>query len=277
MGLADSIHSLFVLGTTMSYALPAVEGVQRRSAFYVVLFLSLMSLSLILHCEQTGLCTRLPAQTDATLGNLFHSLSYFLLAHFVGIVVELKSFTACNIAAALFAAVLFATGSSGATVRNVLIATIIGAVALLLDIAQHRRRFTPAYWWRLGLIALLALLGAGLFAAVNAAWAWHGLWHIYIGAATYLLLLAQRHKRMLASRVAHRDGGGLGHSSGLASLTTPMKRRGTGGTSSGSGAGTGAGATAPQANGAGGSASSTSAGGEDEGSAPDMRTPALAV
>lgn len=122
---------------------------------------------------------------------------------------------------------------------------MLGVFVLIVDVATYKRRFTPAYWRRLGLITLMAVVGAVIFRLLKVLWVWHGIWHLYMASTCYLLLLAQRTKQRLSGK-ASRDVAALGTSSNIAGLTTPIKRRAGGG---GGAAVEGAAAVAIDANG----------------------------
>jgi hypothetical protein len=126
-------------------------------------------------------------------------------------------------------------------VFNIPASIALGVILLAVDAFSYSRRFTPAYWRRLALIATLAAAGAGLFSLLKLLSFSHGIWHLYLATGAYLLLLAQRQKRALAAaRVASRGSTGSSGGSAYSTSThhgqgTPMKR------------GKGAGADAPQA------------------------------
>jgi hypothetical protein len=207
--LADALHGLFVLLTTCSYLLPAWEGVQRKSAFYTALFALLLLVSFVLHIDETGLSPEpLSPLAHERLHDVSLSLSYFLATVLLLVVLELRAESEVlgRIVAGVWAAVVWATGP-GALARNVGATVAIGVVVLLVDVAVHKRRFAPSYWRRLGLIAAMGGVGGLLFRLLRVLWVWHGLWHLYLAVATYLLLLAQRRKSEL---VAARGGGGRG-------------------------------------------------------------------
>jgi len=84
---------------------------------------------------------------------------------------------------------------------------VLVALALLAaDTWVNARRFKPAWWRRLALIAGMAAVGALFFRLLKLLWAWHGLWHIYHVGACYLLLVAQRTKQAAAARTALAGG-----------------------------------------------------------------------
>lgn len=247
--VGDAVHALFVLLTTFSYALPTYEGIQRRSPFYVLLFMTLGVLSFVLHCEETGLCRPLESVAHAWLQGASNTLSYFLLTVMLSVVFEVRNDTLTRFAGGLWALFVFFTDPS-AMVRNTAITFILSVVVLIMDIVVYKRKFTATYFRRLGLIFGIALVGMGLFKLLNRMWLWHGIWHLYFVSATYLLLLAQRTKRMLANKGGARDGGASGRSSQYDSnLTTPVKRRGAG--ASGTPGSATAGAVAAQLDGSG--------------------------
>ena len=215
---------VFVLASTASYGLPAYEGIQRGSPFYTLLFLLLGCVSFVLHCEETGVCTTLAPDVHARLSSASEALSLFLLGVVLRVVFEVRGEVLGRAVAAAWALVAWVQFSGAARGVNAAVAGALAVGVLLFDIARYKRKFTAAYFKRLGLIALMAAAGAGLFSLMSA-WLWHGVWHVYASAATFLLLLAQRHKRILASRP--RDGAASGHSSrGAAGLPPPLTRRG---------------------------------------------------
>jgi hypothetical protein len=223
---SDLIHGLFVLLATASYLLPAYEGMQRRSVFYASLFGTLFVLSLIVHAEETGLAPPLSELAAARMHSLSTSLSYFLLNVMALVAFEIKNESLGRSVAGVWAFVVLMTDPFALS-RNLAGSAIVAVGTLAMDITQHNRRFTPAYWKRLGLIAVMALVGAGLFRLLKVLWVWHGIWHLYSSLATWLLLLAQRHKQRLLAASRGKDGGSQsrGHSSNVdAGLTTPVKR-----------------------------------------------------
>src|SRR4051812_22490539 len=91
MALSDLLHGLFVLLTTVSFALPVYEGFQRRSPFYVVLFSLLCIFSFALHCEETGICDPLTHRLHVRLTTVDLSLSYYLLMVMLMVVLEIRA------------------------------------------------------------------------------------------------------------------------------------------------------------------------------------------
>ena len=245
----SALHGLFILGSTASYGLPAWEGIERGSPFYTLLFLVLGCLSFVLHCDETGVCTPLAPDVHARIAGASTALSLFLLGVVLLVVFEVRGELLGRLVSAAWALVAWVQFSTAAPSTNAAVMFALSFGVLLFDIARFKRKFTGAYFKRLGLIALMAACGAGLFSLMSA-WLWHGVWHLYAAGSTYLLLLAQRHKRILAARPRADGSASSGNASGMGGgLTTPMKRRG-------GGSATVSGATAAQTD---GGASSTSA------------------
>jgi len=229
---ADFVHGLFVLLTVGTYALPIYEGVKRRSAFWTVLFAVLGVLSFAMHCEETGICSDLPPIWHRRLQVVDLGLSWFLLNCMTQVVLELRNETAGRVTAGALAALVVLRDVFDMK-RNLLATAIVSGVLMAVDVVQHRRKFSAAWWRRLALIGGMAAIGALLFRALKYLWAWHGIYHVYYVVSCYLLLLAQRHKRSLAAvNKAARAGGASGAgSSGVASghaeglgLSAPLKR-----------------------------------------------------
>ena len=232
MGLSDLFHSLFVLGAVGSYLLPLFEALQRRSTFYTVVFSSVFLLSASLHCEETGICAPFDPKTHERLSMLSGGMSLYLGALMLLVALEIRNEWLGRSLMLLWA--LFATMRDAHDLKvNGVVTLILGVIIFIGDMAMFRRKLTPAWWRRLALIAAMAALGAALFKLVHSAvYYWHGIWHVYLAGSIYLLLLAQRTKRMLAAKAGGKRGsaGGTGLSSGMvAPLTTPTKRRGGGG------------------------------------------------
>lgn len=234
---ADFVHGLFVLLTVGTYALPIYEGVKRRSLFWTVLFSVLGVLSFAMHCEETGICSDLPPIWHRRLQVADLGLSWFLLNCMTQVVLELRNETAGRVTAGALAALVVLRDVFDIR-RNLLATVLVSGVLMAVDIVQHRRKFSAAWWRRLALIGGMAAIGALLFRALKYLWAWHGIFHVYYVVTCYLLLLAQRHKRSLAAvnRAARAGGaaaaaGGSSSSSGVASghadglgFSTPLKR-----------------------------------------------------
>ena len=239
MGVGEVLRSFFVLAAVGSYGLPLYEAIQRRSKFYITVFSIILGLSATMHCHETGVCSNLSQSMQDRLSTLSGGMSLYLGALMLLIVFEIRN--------EMLARVIMAIWAGAATFRdphdlkvNLPITLVLGIIILVADVTMFRRRFTSAWWRRLGLISLMALFGAGLFRMVHSAVNyWHGIWHIYIATTVYLLMLAQRTKRMLAAKQAgKRVPGGTGHSSGMNQpLTTPTKRRGGGSIGNGAAAG----------------------------------------
>ena len=199
--LVEQLHGLWVLATNLSFLLLVREGLARRSAFYTALFLALGGLSFALHCEETGLCAPLAPTLHLRLQVADLGLSYFLFCVMALVVLEVRmAVTGRLVAGALAVAI---TARDVLDVRtNVLACLVFGAVMLAVDAVVNHRRFRPAWWRRLALIAGMAAAGALLFKALKTLWAVHGLWHIYYVTCCYLLLLAERQKRDRATATA---------------------------------------------------------------------------
>lgn len=242
MGLSDLVHSLVVLASVGSYALPLAEGVQRKSRFYTVLFGSLIGLSFALHCEETGICDAFPHDTHARLRALSVGVSWWLAGIMGLVVLEIRQEVLGRLLTGLWAAAVVALRGPDdprfAGVGTVLLVGLVFAV----DVVAFKRRFSGAFWKRLALIGAMVAVGAGVFRLIHAGYRWHGIYHIYLSAVVYLLLLAQRHKR---GQAAAGRGGPHRRVSAVTSgvvggLTTPSKRRaGSGGGASPGGTGGG--------------------------------------
>lgn len=254
MGLGDAFHSLFVLVAVGSYALPLYEALQRRSTFYTAVFGAVLLLSASLHCEEAGVCAPFAPSTHARLSTLSGGMSLYLGCLMLLVVLEIRG--------EVLGRAVMAVWAVAATLRdahdnptNAAVATALGVAVLAFDTLTWRRKFTGAWWKRLGLIAVMAALGGGLFKLVHATglYEWHGIWHLYLSGAVYLLLLAQRTKRQLAAAASRGVGAGVGgvgakgarlggggaaashavSSYGSNPLTTPTKRRSGAGASAG--------------------------------------------
>jgi hypothetical protein len=231
-GLSDLMHGVFVVVASASYLLPLHEGaVARRSTFYSALFATLLLLSVLLHVDDAGIAEPLPQAAHDALQNVSMALSYFLFNVMLLVALEVRGERLGRSVAAAGAVVAYATNPSAVS-RNVALGVVLAVITLVLDVAIYKRRFTAAYWRRLGLIAAMAAVGAGLFAGLRMLWLWHGIWHAYTATATWLLLLAQRHKHRLASGRA-ADGGGIG--GGLSSSSSSSSLPGGGGGGGGGG------------------------------------------
>jgi hypothetical protein len=192
--MAQILQGAFILLTTGSFGLPIYEGFQRKSPFYVGLFVSLAVLSFALHCEETGICTPLSQKSWLRLQTLDLGLSYFLLCTMMMVVLEIRIEQLGRILAGVYTLIVMARDVKDLKV-NLIGAGIVATVVLVLDVVQHNRRFTPAWWRRLALIGGMTAIGAILFRLLKYLWAVHGIWHIYYVATCYLLLVAQRSKR----------------------------------------------------------------------------------
>jgi hypothetical protein len=212
-GLTDLVHSLFVLLTTFSYALPAWEGVQRRSFHHAAIFAAQGVLAFVLHCEETGLCAPLKAAVHQSLTRMSAVLANYVLFVMLGVVFELRSeqlLRAVGATSSLLLAWLGGTaGPSSVTPMNALLSIAITLAVLAVDVQLFARRFTPAYWKRLTVIGGMAALGLGLLRLLSVLWLWHGISHLFNICCCYLLLLAQRHKKQ-----GKKPNGGQGGSYG---------------------------------------------------------------
>jgi hypothetical protein len=196
MGLTDLLHSVAVLGTCSAYLLPLYEALQRRSAFYVAVFATTVTLSFALHCEESGLCRPFAPPLHEKLRAVSQGASVFLAGLMALIVFEIRNEWAGRALMALWAVGAVARDADD-TPFNLGGVGALAAVLLLVDALLFRRQFNAAWWKRLALISAGLLLGAALFRLVHGVW-WHGVWHAYVGLSIYLLMLAQRTKRMLA-------------------------------------------------------------------------------
>lgn len=232
MGVLDLVHRFSVLVSVASYALPLYEGLQRRSAFYTLVFGGVLCVSSLVHCEESGVCAAYAPATHERLATLSSGLSLYLGGLMALVVLEIRAEVVGRALMGLWA--LAATArDAGDTATNAGVTVGLAALLLAADVAAFKRRFTPAWWKRLGLILAMAGCGYGLFELIHVSTApeSHAIFHVYLSACCYLLLLAQRTKRALAARGgAKRPGGpGAAVSSGVAhSYSTPTKRRGGG-------------------------------------------------
>ena len=227
------LHELVVLASVCSYALPLYEALARRSRFYTAVFGCVLLLSGATHCDETGVCAPLSSGARGTLAVLSSGMSVYLAGLMLLVVLEVRNEGVPRALLALWAA--------GAALRDASDVATNGAVTLALgllflaaDVSMFKRRFTPAWWRRLGLILAMAALGGALFKAVHTLYVWHGIWHVYFAGCCYLLLLAQRTKRTLAARGGAKAAGGAHGAAahvGAAQhgLTTPIKRRSSSG------------------------------------------------
>jgi len=234
MPLSEAVHSLWVLLTNASFGVLVWEGIQRRSAFYTILFLALGSLSFALHCEETGICAPLSTTGMARLQIADLGLSYFLFNVMMLVVLEVRMEVTGRLLAGA-AAILFVARNAFDIKFNVTVSLILGAALLAVDANVNKRRFRPAWWRRLALIGGMAAAGALLFKLLKSLWAVHGLWHIYYVTCCYLILLAERYKKTLqgtgkARAVGQKqDAPAAAAGSGAAyGISTPMKRRDSG-------------------------------------------------
>jgi hypothetical protein len=231
------VSRLFVLVSSAAYLLPLREAARRRSPFYLLLFGALLALSVTVHCEDLALCAPLADAALDRLHALSRAISYFLLCVMLLVVFEVRAEAPARVAAGAWAAVVWLVDPGfSAVAANVAAALALTAGLLLLELRWSRRRLTPAYFQRLGVIAAMAGLGFACFRLLQYFWLWHGVWHIYTAGACFLLLVAKRSKlekgaaaaaAAAAAGRAARMGGGrdVGRSGGLPQgLTTPTKR-----------------------------------------------------
>lgn len=238
--VAEFLHSLFVLLSTASYAIPAVEGYARGSPFYTLLFLTMGCLSFALHCEETGVCSPMKAAVQARTAEVTDAMAQFLYGVMLLVVFEVRGEVLGRCVACAWAVTAWLQ-YPGLTLFNAGVGTALMLGVNVYDVWRYKRKLMGrAYFARLGVILAMAAAGAALFKGLHALWLWHGVWHAYIAFATYLLLFAQRHKRNLAESVRSKEAGAGAHrgADGSGGLVTPAKRR------AGKGADGGAGATA---------------------------------
>ena len=201
MSVSDLFHSLFIILTTCSYWIPIIEALQRNSTFYTSLFTSLFTVSFLLHLDEAGLYSGIKEDTHERLQLLSLGLSYYLFNVMSLVILEIRNEFYSRIVMGVF--VIFVSLRDISDMKVNILGSIAIAVCLFfLDIVMYSRRFSAAYWRRLILIIVMILIGVGLFKLINKLWIWHGIWHGYMSITTYLLLLAQRHKRMLAMKAA---------------------------------------------------------------------------
>jgi Protein of unknown function (DUF3522) len=201
MSVSDLFHSLFIILTTCSYWIPIIEALQRNSTFYTSLFTSLFTVSFLLHLDEAGLYSGIKEDTHERLQLLSLGLSYYLFNVMSLVVLEVRNEFYSRIVMGAF--VIFITLRDITDMKfNVVGSLAITFCLFFLDIIMYSRKFSAAYWRRLLLIIFMILIGIGLFKLINKLWIWHGIWHGYMSLTTYLLLLAQRHKRMLAMKAA---------------------------------------------------------------------------
>lgn len=222
---SNPAHALFVVLSCFAYGLPLYEGIQRRSLFWIITFALSIILSLSTHCEETGLCESHGKIVQERHFELNRALSFFLMGCIFLVVFEIRSEILGRVLMGLWAVFLFLYGDTDATVLNTVVTFIISIFILLYDIRRFNRRFTQAQGRRLGLITGMGIIGTGLFALLKMFWVWHGLWHFYVAGATYLLLLAQRHKNMLSKKRTRKDGA-VGHSSSITTQSRVKRRQG---------------------------------------------------
>lgn len=250
------VSQLFVLFSTASYLLPAREAYVRKSPFFLTLFLSVLGLSFIMHCEELGICAPISNLMERRLFSLSASLSYYLLCIMLLIIFEVRSEYLARIAMASWALLIYIIDPNAEWPYTNFASAIFLALALLLIELNFTpsRQITSAYFSRLGVILAISGIGFLFFRLLHKWWVWHGVWHWFNAIACFLLLLAQRTKQENA-RKAQSNGGRIHHtekdkqkneanetntsssnSSGLTSLTSPLKR---GGNASGGGGGGG--------------------------------------
>ena len=274
---------LFVLLSTASYLLPLMEARRRRSPFWAFLFLSLLALTFLTHCEDLGLCAPLADATLARLHSLARGVTYYLLLCIELVVFEVRQHEAAAraVCGAWALLVWLVDPAGGAVAANVAASLLLTGALFLLELRASARRIVwPPYLTRLAVIAAIAAGGFALFSLLHRFWLWHGVWHIYNAGACFVLLLAQRRKLensqarrargggggegAHAARRGGGGGGGYGSAGGSttidAGMTTPVKRFSDG--SDGAG---GAGAVAPHVAGEGGGSGAAAGGGSGGG------------
>ena len=224
--VADLLHALWVLATTASFSILIMEGMARRSPFYVALFVVLGCIGWGLHCEETGICSPLSTSMHARLQVADLGLSYFLLGVMILVVLEIRMEVTGRLAVAALAIAVTARDAFDLKF-NVAACLLLCGLLLAIDARVHARRFPPAFWRRFALIAAMAAGGALLFKLVKTLWAAHGLWHLYYVSSCYLLLLAERTKKNVMARQRRAPQSAIAVSAvahGVAG-TTPMKRK----------------------------------------------------
>lgn len=224
--LGDFLHAIFVLLSTASYAVPAAEGVARGSPFYTLLFLCMGCLTFALHCDETGVCAPMKADVHARTAEVADATALFLFGAVLLVVLEVRGEVLGRCVAGAWALIAWLQ-YPGLALFNAGVAAALMLGVLVFDVWRYRRRFTRAYYQRLALVLAMAGAGAALFKALHAVWLWHGVWHVYVALATYLLLFAQRHKRNLAEGERAKGGGGGAavHGADARATSTPAKRR----------------------------------------------------
>jgi hypothetical protein len=244
------VSQLFVLFSTASYLLPAREAYVRKSPFFLTLFLSVLGLSFLMHCEELGACAPVSNLIERRLFSLNSSLSYYLLCIMLLIILEVRSEYLARIAMAAWALLIYIVDPNAEWPYTNFASAIFLALALLLIELNFTpsRQITAAYFSRLGVILAISGIGFFFFRLLHNWWVWHGVWHWFNSIACFLLLLAQRTKQENARKsgsggsnrqgVDHKDKQksdgnessiGSSISSGLTSLTSPLKRGNIGG------------------------------------------------
>ena len=245
------VSQLFVLFSTASYLLPAREAYVRKSPFFLTLFISLLGLSFGMHCEELGACAPVSNLIERKLFSLNSSLSYYLLCIMLLIILEVRSEYLARIAMAAWALLIYIVDPNAEWPYTNFASAVFLALALLLIELNFTpsRQITSAYFSRLGVILAISGIGFFFFRLLHNWWVWHGVWHWFNSIACFLLLLAQRTKQENArkSQNGNRHNGGGGDqkdkqknegnetsigssiSSGLNSLTSPLKRGNIGG------------------------------------------------
>jgi len=232
---------LFVLLSTASYLLPLMEARQRRSPFYAFLFLSLLALAFLTHCEDLGLCAPLADATLARLHSLNRGATYFLLLCIELVVFEVRGEAVARAVCGAWALLVWLVDPQGSAVAaNVAASLLLTGGLFLFELRALQRRIAwPPYLTRLGVIAAIAAGGFALFSLLHRAMLWHGVWHVYNAGACFVLLLAQRRKQ--ENGLARRTRGGGG-----GEVATPARRAagyGSNGGGGGGGEGGGGGST----------------------------------
>ena len=92
--------------------------------------------------------------------------------------ISVKAEVVCRVVVAVATVLLFFLRDPSDVSTTIPVTLSLGTVIFVIDAAYHRRRFTAAYWRRLGLIGALAGAGAGLFSLLKLLSFTHGVWHL---------------------------------------------------------------------------------------------------
>jgi hypothetical protein len=249
---------LFVLLSTASYLLPLMEARQRRSPFYAFLFLSLLALAFLTHCEDLGLCAPLADATLARLHSLNRGATYFLLLCIELVVFEVRGEAVARAVCGAWALLVWLVDPQGSAVAaNVAASLLLTGGLFLFELRALQRRIAwPPYLTRLGVIAAIAAGGFALFSLLHRAMLWHGVWHVYNAGACFVLLLAQRRKQENSLARRARGGGGGGGGGG-GEAATPARRAASYGSNGSGPAGSGGDGGGGSGGGGGGGGGST--------------------